>query len=320
LIQLFTRRLSQGYPQNLVGWRYWGPFTKLDVPARALFAEMTADLLYGEGDIETRIDHFVPRLRELLGDGVSGVWSAISRSVTTFLLMLSDPREHVVVKTQEFKRALRAFRGTKVPNRPLSGADYRKIRAFLFGLRDEMVAAGLAPRDLIDVQTLIWVGDPTYGKGGDDDAGEGTGEDLSLLRLREAITRKDIIDAIDALDAGEPHSFGSSTVYDLVYEGRRYPPKAVVGFAAQRVLGRPLRPEEFSGGQGQWAHRLLKSRGFEIKQKEASASEATLPPEPKARVWIEDTKSEHQHGGPGWEFGTCLWSPSTDEKGRIAIP
>jgi 5-methylcytosine-specific restriction endonuclease McrA len=27
-------------------------------------------------------------------------------------------------------------------------------------------------------------------------------------------------------------------------------------------------------------------------------------------VWIEMTKTEHQHGGAGWEFGTCLWSPT----------
>jgi hypothetical protein len=39
------------------------------------------------------------------------------------------------------------------------------------------------------------------------------------------------------------------------------------------------------------------------------------------RVWIEITKSEHQHGGPGWEFGTCLWSPTLNatEKAAYAI-
>jgi 5-methylcytosine-specific restriction endonuclease McrA len=32
-------------------------------------------------------------------------------------------------------------------------------------------------------------------------------------------------------------------------------------------------------------------------------------------VYIEITKSEHGHGGIGWEFGTCLWSPSKDRRG-----
>jgi hypothetical protein len=35
-----------------------------------------------------------------------------------------------------------------------------------------------------------------------------------------------------------------------------------------------------------------------------------------ANVWIEITRSEHGHGGPGWEFGTCLWSPSRDAAGH----
>lgn len=32
-------------------------------------------------------------------------------------------------------------------------------------------------------------------------------------------------------------------------------------------------------------------------------------------VWTEITSSEHDHGGKGWEFGTCLWSPKYDEGG-----
>jgi hypothetical protein len=44
--------------------------------------------------------------------------------------------------------------------------------------------------------------------------------------------------------------------------------------------------------------------------------EQALPIASPPRVWIEDTKSwEHGHGGPGWEFGTCLWSPSSDSRG-----
>jgi hypothetical protein len=35
-----------------------------------------------------------------------------------------------------------------------------------------------------------------------------------------------------------------------------------------------------------------------------------------ANVWVEITRSEHGHGGPGWEFGTCLWSPSRGATGH----
>jgi hypothetical protein len=33
------------------------------------------------------------------------------------------------------------------------------------------------------------------------------------------------------------------------------------------------------------------------------------------QTFIEITNSSHQHGGPGWEFGTCLWCPSRDRAG-----
>jgi len=32
-------------------------------------------------------------------------------------------------------------------------------------------------------------------------------------------------------------------------------------------------------------------------------------------VWIEKTKEDHEHGGEGWEYGTCLWSPNTSKIG-----
>ena len=35
-----------------------------------------------------------------------------------------------------------------------------------------------------------------------------------------------------------------------------------------------------------------------------------------SRIWFENTKSAHRHGGVGWEFGTCLWSPSKDKGGK----
>jgi hypothetical protein len=59
--------------------------------------------------------------------------------------------------------------------------------------------------------------------------------------FRAQITREDIEEALAALDRGESHSFGPSTFYDLLERGKPYPPKAVLGLAARRALGRPLR-------------------------------------------------------------------------------
>ena len=43
---------------------------------------------------------------------------------------------------------------------------------------------------------------------------------------------------------------------------------------------------------------------------------SALPKVAPARVWIEDTKTAaHGHGGSGWDFGSCLWSPSSSKSG-----
>ncbi len=160
VIALFTRKLSDGSPQNLVGYRYWTPLTKLDEEGRAIFARLTQSLLYGTDMLPQRIDGFVTRLRALLSDSsVGSAWAPMSRSVTSFLLMLMNPAEHVIIKTREFNRALKAF-GSDGLDMPLTGEEYIRIQSFLKSLFVAMTEEGLSPRDLIDVQTLIWVGDP----------------------------------------------------------------------------------------------------------------------------------------------------------------
>jgi hypothetical protein len=134
--------------------------------------------------------------------------------------------------------------------------------------------------------------------------------------LRAQITRNDLLDAIAALDRGEAHGFGPSTQYDVLENGRRYPPKAIVGLAARRVIGRSLTANEFEGGEDTWAFGLLRDRGFTIVEKTRTRGSLALPDTPTDRVWIEDTKTAaHGHGGAGWEFGSCLWSPSTNRQG-----
>ena len=82
--------------------------------------------------------------------------------------------------------------------------------------------------------------------------------------IPEGITREHIIDAIRALDAGVEHPFGESTGYDVLFEGRRYPPKAVVGVAARHIANTQLRPRDFTGGLGSKCFRVLEVNQFQI--------------------------------------------------------
>ena len=77
------------------------------------------------------------------------------------------------------------------------------------------------------------------------------------------LTRTHVLQAIADLDAGVDHPFGQPTGYELLHEGKRYPPKAAVGLACRYSLGRMLLPEEFSGGEAPGkANFALRKLGF----------------------------------------------------------
>ena len=89
------------------------------------------------------------------------------------------------------------------------------------------------------------------------------------MNVPDGITREDVLEALRDLDAGLDHGAGQSRLYDVLFEGRRYPPKAVVGLAARRVMGRAVAHNEFPAGKGTKCFRVLESLGFEIVEKEA---------------------------------------------------
>ena len=85
--------------------------------------------------------------------------------------------------------------------------------------------------------------------------------------ILEEITRENIIDAIQEFDTGIEHQFGKSTGYDVLFEGRRYPPKAIVGIAAKYVINKQLGPYDFKGGLKSKCFRVLKDNQFEVVTK-----------------------------------------------------
>lgn len=105
-----------------------------------------------------------------------------------------------------------------------------------------------------------------------------------MTRIPKGITRADVLRAIAALDRGEPHAFKGSRKYDLLENGQRYPPKAVLGLAAARLAGRPLVPADFSGGVESQCHAILEDLGFKIVAKEGVA--------PGPRFWTHYWKND----------------------------
>lgn len=89
--------------------------------------------------------------------------------------------------------------------------------------------------------------------------------------IPEGITREHVLAAIADTRRGIEHTFRPSTTYDLVHEGHRYPPMAVMGLAAQRLTGTELGPYDFKGGRKTKCFRILRGLGFTIAKKGAGS-------------------------------------------------
>jgi hypothetical protein len=82
------------------------------------------------------------------------------------------------------------------------------------------------------------------------------------------LTADHVLRALADLDAGASHPFGEPTKFEVVHNGRRYAPKAVIGLAIRHLAGHVLPPDRFSGGEapGQ-ANYVLRRLGFTVVRK-----------------------------------------------------
>jgi hypothetical protein len=86
------------------------------------------------------------------------------------------------------------------------------------------------------------------------------------------VTREDVVRAIQEYDRVGPetffaeHGFAPTTTYDLVWEERRYPPKAILGTAYEFAAGERLRSGDFEGGKA-GAVAVLGKLGFTIQSR-----------------------------------------------------
>lgn len=81
------------------------------------------------------------------------------------------------------------------------------------------------------------------------------------------ILKENVIDAIEQIDNNGIESGAQSSTYDLIFEGKRYPPKLVYSLAHKYATGDILDRSTFKGGEGTEAFKVLRNLGFEIKEK-----------------------------------------------------
>src|SRR6056300_1053382 len=81
---------------------------------------------------------------------------------------------------------------------------------------------------------------------------------ISIEHLRKAIEEIET----DGIRKGR-----HSSTYDLVYNNKTYPPKLVLSIANRYANGEELDPNNFDGGKGTEAFKLLEDAGFHIIEK-----------------------------------------------------
>jgi hypothetical protein len=89
----------------------------------------------------------------------------------------------------------------------------------------------------------------------------------------DRVTRDDVVRAIQEYGRLGPqgffaaHGFAPTTTYDLVWEERRYPPKAILGTAYEFATGERLASGDFEGGKT-GAVRVLGELGFTVQARQ----------------------------------------------------
>ena len=92
------------------------------------------------------------------------------------------------------------------------------------------------------------------------------------------VARADVVRATEEYDRlGQDrflaeHGFGRATAYLLIYGGRSYDSKAILGVAYKFATGLPLRSGDFSGGI-YGAASVLRKLGFEVRNVRSPAGQ-----------------------------------------------
>src|SRR5579863_5874885 len=89
----------------------------------------------------------------------------------------------------------------------------------------------------------------------------------------EHVASGDVVRAVREYDRLGPeaffsaHGFAPTTTYDLVWDGGRYPPKAILGTAYELATGQRLASSDFEGGKA-GAVKVLGKLGFDVQPRQ----------------------------------------------------
>ena len=110
------------------------------------------------------------------------------------------------------------------------------------------------------------------------------------MSFKDLSDRKAVLKAISEYDSMgrdaflSHYGFGKARMFFLVYQGKSYDSKAIVGAAYGHQFGEPLTPTDFSGGQATVVPKLA-DLGFTVTAQELNERSSALPEEVSESTW-----------------------------------
>ena len=132
------------------------------------------------------------------------------------------------------------------------------------------------------------------------------------------VQREHVEKALADLDAGVlPAGFRDSTTYDVIHQGRPYPPKQLIALALKHATDRVVSGDDFGGGEGTACFRRLRDLGFLITEKFEGLSSAKLS---KIEYWVGVTdRSWFEFHSANQSVEVNFWAPGGEVSFK-AIP
>lgn len=111
------------------------------------------------------------------------------------------------------------------------------------------------------------------------------------MSIPKNITKEHLLKAISKINEEGIPKGSDSQYYDVIFEGKRYPPKLIVSLANVYANGHILDRNTFYGGENTECFRLLTSQGFLIRKKEMTYFNELL--KFLAQSKIDDLRTKH---------------------------
>ena len=121
-----------------------------------LFAQELLALLYGDETLQCRFERYTKMLYDI---------GAAKWTIATYFLFLASPETQIFLKPEVTKHAAKML-GVDIDYRPeVNWSTYSRVLRLAETLKhklSEEKREELMPRDMIDVQSFIWVIGPSY--------------------------------------------------------------------------------------------------------------------------------------------------------------